>query len=120
MNQKKRKCMKKRMPGNVALHVGFYPGTLAIFIDKLGLFYLKEIIHNQEEVMSALPHPHTTIELESVLVDKMLHKMTYQEFKKISTCFFSYRQFEEEIVVRRIPATQEWYKHLTTQAKYFT
>jgi hypothetical protein len=97
--------------------VGFYPGTLASFIDKLGLFYLKEIIHNQEEVVSTLLHPHTTIELESVLVGKMLHKMTYQEFKKVSTCFFSYRQLEEEIVVRRLPATQEWYKYLTTRVK---
>ncbi|MFK4964880.1 hypothetical protein [Lactococcus garvieae] len=113
MNQKTIKGIKREISEDTAINVGFYQGTLATILDKLGTYHLKEALSNQGDLISSIAQSHSETELENIIVTEMINKMSYQEFKEVASCFFSYRESENEILARNIPITKEWFEKLT-------
>lgn len=114
MNQKTIKGIKREISEDTAINVGFYQGTLATILDKLGTYHLKEALSNQGDLISSIAQSHSETELENIIVTEMINKMSYQEFKEVASCFFSYRESENEILARNIPITKDWFEKLTT------
>lgn len=114
MNQKTIKGIKREISEDTAINVGFYQGTLATILDKLGTYHLKEVLSDQGDLISSIAQSHSETELENIIVTEMINKMSYQEFKEVASCFFSYQESKDEILARNIPITKEWFEKLTT------
>ena len=88
------KGIKREISEDTAINVGFYQGTLATILDKLGTYHLKEVLSDQGDLISSIAQSHSETELENIIVTEMINKMSYQEFKEVASCFLVIRNLK--------------------------
>ena len=70
------KGIKREISEDTAINVGFYQGTLATILDKLGTYHLKEVLSDQGDLISSIAQSHSETELENIIVTEMINKMS--------------------------------------------
>lgn len=116
MNQKETKAMKKEVQEESAINIGYYTTIVSDIINELGDYFLTSVLGSElgEEIVEQAKNGQNA-EAMNIFVTEAVRQMTYSEFKLIAHNFFSYRQENNEIILKAIEPTEDLHQNLAAE-----
>lgn len=117
LNQKEYKAIKREIVEESAFSVGYFEGILSKLPSEILIDVVKDLVSD-----GTLNGFLERYELQNIMVTETIKQMTYQDFKKVASYFFSYpnearlASREEVVQVRPIEISQSYFEELKANA----